>query len=734
MRGSARIMKSFPPGFREVRSCLPVLPRRKSTWRHRLTSRTRCYAAMLNVCLVTTCPNHKSKNARRGLRFVVLPKDEPRRSKWLRRAGRQDDTQHLPMTPRFCHDHFDQSEFFCAEDMGRSQLRWNAMLTLLLPVEDVIETSLPKRQKVMSNDTGATSGVLVPSSSPEHQDNGAVEPAKTGQGSPATNTLAVVAAAPPVAAPPGAVPPATAIATEEAVPSSPLSPGATSISSGSETTYFPTRGEDFESDQYTSGPPEGERQSLVFESCLRELFSTCHECSIPCNTTIRPLGTLIKVKSICPLKHERIWDSQPLMNGRAAGNILLSSHLLFSGSSVTSTLRMLRHMNVEVFSDQTFYTYQKSLLFPAIDEVYLQEQQDLVRQLEDQDVDSASDGRFGSPGFSVKCLTYTAHVKQINKILHSIQVQLGESERAMASVNIEKESLIKLLEFFKEKRIYVKSSGTAIRKHMEVHEPGTAHYFDIWHISKSVKKKLNAAGKRAGCQPLEEWTQATTIHMYWSAMAAGGNRELLVEIWLSLQNHVIDKHAGHGGSYTRFVHNDILEATKMWMDPNSPAYSHYKQITRNTCLLKDLVQMSPHSQTFALESFHSVLIDFAPKSRTFTPEGMRARTRVAILHFNENADRCQAATREGKPRWAVKTSKARKGHYMACPVKTAPTYSYVHKLVEEVIAINSRWRCLATATKASTDIFPAPMTAAIARPSKEELVEARRSRFGRGLQ
>ncbi|CAN7940091.1 unnamed protein product [Ixodes pacificus] len=239
------------------------------------------------------------------------------------------------MTPRSCHEHFDQSEF-CVEDTARSQLRWNAMPTLLLPVEDVIEISSPKRQKVVSNDTGATSGVLVPSSSREHQDNGDVEPATTGQGAPATNTLAVVAAAPPVAAPPaaappGAAPPATAIAMEEAVPSSPLSPGATSISSRSDPTYSPTRDEDFESDQYTPGPPEGERQFLVYYSCLRELFSTCQECSRLCKTTITPLGTLIKVKSICPLKHERIWDSQSLMNGRAAGNVLQSSHLLFFG-------------------------------------------------------------------------------------------------------------------------------------------------------------------------------------------------------------------------------------------------------------------------------------------------------------------------------------------------------------------------------------------------------------------
>ncbi|CAN7950211.1 unnamed protein product [Ixodes hexagonus] len=59
----------------------------------------------------------------------------------------------------------------------------------------------------------------------------------------------------------------------------------------------------------------------------------------------------------------------------------------------------------------------------------------------------------------------------------------------MASVNMEREGLIKQLEFFKEKCIHIRSLGTdrhpATRKHMETHEPGIAHHFDIWHISKS---------------------------------------------------------------------------------------------------------------------------------------------------------------------------------------------------------------------------------------------------------
>lgn len=42
-------------------------------------------------------------------------------------------------------------------------------------------------------------------------------------------------------------------------------------------------------------------------------------------------------------------------------------------------------------------------------------------------------------------------------------------------------------------------------------------------------------------------------------------------------------------------------------------------------LLKDLRQRSPDSQMYALESFHSVLNDFAPKWAAFHPKGILAR-------------------------------------------------------------------------------------------------------------
>lgn len=61
------------------------------------------------------------------------------------------------------------------------------------------------------------------------------------------------------------------------------------------------------------------------------------------------------------------------------------------------------------------------------EQIWLQEQQELVNKLQNQEVDIAADGRFDSPGFCAKYLTYSVHVEQINKILHSVQVQLKEA-------------------------------------------------------------------------------------------------------------------------------------------------------------------------------------------------------------------------------------------------------------------------------------------------------------------
>ncbi|XP_064469817.1 uncharacterized protein LOC135384551 [Ornithodoros turicata] len=336
---------------------------------------------------------------------------------------------------------------------------------------------------------------------------------------------------------------------------------------------------------------------------------------------------MISVKTRCHGGHELTWESQPVVNGRPAGNLLLSGSIFFSGANAAPTLRMLKHINVQTFSLTKVYRFQSCFLVPAVEKVWSLEQRQLPDQLDDQAVDVSADGR---------CIK-----------LNSITTDRHPD----------------------------------IRKYLDKEEPAIRHFFDIWHISKSVKKKLTAISKSANCHSLEKWIQATSNHLYWCAKASGGDAQLTTDAWLSIQNHVVDIHSQQNRSYPCCLHGPITDGD--WLDPDSLAYKKFKEVTGNLRLFKDVAQMSANTQTYALESFHSLLIKFAPKFVAFSPEGMLCRTRLAALHYNENAQRCQAETLRGDLRWKIKNSKAKQRHQVACPVKTAPTFAYIAKLLAE---------------------------------------------------
>lgn len=57
----------------------------------------------------------------------------------------------------------------------------------------------------------------------------------------------------------------------------------------------------------------------------------------------------------------------------------------------------------------------------------------------------------------------------------------------------------------------------------------------------------------------------------------------------------------------------------------TPSYARLFTIATERTLLKDMEQLSSLGQTYGLESYHSLLTKFAPKSVAFTSETMRAR-------------------------------------------------------------------------------------------------------------
>ncbi|XP_037519793.1 uncharacterized protein LOC119396590 [Rhipicephalus sanguineus] len=202
-----------------------------------------------------------------------------------------------------------------------------------------------------------------------------------------------------------------------------------------------------------------------------------------------------------------------------------------------------------------------------------------------------------------------------------------------------------------------------------------------------------------------------------------GDEELTLSMWRSLLNHICNIHHGHEGPYTECLHGPLED--RDWMSRDSQAFRKLRGILENPRLLADLRHLSPRAQTSSLESFNNILIRFAPKSVAYSEDGMQARTQLAVLHFNENASREQARTRGGQKRWKVKMSKARKGHFAAFPVKTAPTFAYVRLLLQDVTE-----RCNVSVRQSISQQSSSQghhMTDAyVDRPSKEELLMTQR--------
>ncbi|XP_064455590.1 uncharacterized protein LOC135366697 isoform X2 [Ornithodoros turicata] len=775
---------------------------------------------MVNVCAIKTCPNRNVKNRPQKLRFHIIPTDEPYRSAWLRRIGRQADGENSTTHLRVCDLHFERAAYV---DYGsrehtikKARLRCGAVPTLHLPTIEPTKPSEPSepspkrlkrsllpylQQKTHSNDGASRQG---PHSSPRRpvtsteltQSPGllvvkttplptlqakkkpslplllpklpalcpvpmpqatvrvvqvphtpfpvllskasSADPEAEEKASPAASLVEDTTLCPDIAAQRTQGVPAmydkqdtktctkstqtdgligkrsvwtqndcfVKLQRHQQVQTDACREPATSLQPphhcSTEPLHRHYEDEDCD-DEYILGDITSEseraegrprkhpdarhdRKFMVFESCLLQLFRACSTCSAVCDNTVSRCGTMITVRSACPNNHTRTWSSQPLVNGRAAGNILLAGAVLFSGLSPTAVLQMFRNINVQTMTTQLFYIYQRSFLLPAIERVWLQEQRAILDSVQGQEVHVSGAGRCDSPGVTAKFMTYTVHVEELNKILHSVQVHLDQSDEVLQSVSVQKEGLLRCLSFLKEQGIKAKSLTTdchpSVQKYMEAHEPHIDHFFDVWHISKRLKKKLTAASKTRGCGALAKWVQGMSNHLYWCAIGGGGDSQLVLDMWQSMINHSADIHDGHGGRYPSCLHGEIEDGD--WLDPKSPAHEKLKAIVRNPRLLSDLKKVSPTTRARALESFHGVLIRFAPESVSFSPEAMLARTQLAMLHWNENTDSCRAVAPSGHPRHKVKPTRSKRGHEVVCPMKTTPTYRYVQKLLEQV--------------------------------------------------
>lgn len=136
-------------------------------------------------------------------------------------------------------------------------------------------------------------------------------------------------------------------------------------------------------------------------------------------------GTLAVVNQVCSLcGEESDWSSQPLLKETAAGNILLSAGILFSGSLPSKALRMLKMIGVQVFSPQTYFRHQRMYLHQAVRAVWDRQQRQLLASADPDGMLLGGDGRCDSMGHSAKYGSYSAIDLERNKVVDVQLVQV----------------------------------------------------------------------------------------------------------------------------------------------------------------------------------------------------------------------------------------------------------------------------------------------------------------------
>lgn len=149
-----------------------------------------------------------------------------------------------------------------------------------------------------------------------------------------------------------------------------------------------------------------------------------------------------------------------------------------------------------------------------------------------------------------------------------------------------------------------------------------------------------------GCELIGNWQRSIVNHLYWCVSSTpDGDADTILAKWLSLENHVHNKHRHKDKKFPKCTHGTLRsqDRKKKWFKrrkhhtlftshsntanvfTDSKASEKLTDLLTNAYLCKDITRLSPVHQTSSLEAFHSVVIHFAPKYVPFSYHGMNCR-------------------------------------------------------------------------------------------------------------
>jgi len=480
---------------------------------------------------------------------------------------------------------------------------------------------------------------------------------------------------------------------------------------------------------------EDVRKFLVFETELDRLFTTCSHplCGCPvASINKHTTGSMLTVTTLCTANHTVSWHSQPQIRRMPVGNLLISASILLSGSAYSKVNRFAQLLRMPILCESEFCRIQKTYLFPTVNDYWTMHQTAILSVLSSDDLRLGGDARSDSPGYSA---TYTSYTLMDLKTSLILDQQLVKVSEVANSVVMEKEGLERALEFLISMGMKIHTVATdrhvGVQSLLKEKYPEINHQFDVWHVSKSIRKKLHQKALKKGATDLMPWVRCISNHIYWCADTCGGCKQLLREKWLSCVHHTVNRHQWNGELVVQCSHGPLDsdgDEEFAWLTEDSDAHKALKTVVQDKRLLKDLDKLTDCCQTGSLESYHSLLTVYCPKRLFFPYPGMQTRLQLAALDHNHNVDRDTVKDSAGNPVVRQVFSKARKDWALR-NVYEDKTHVYLNEILHKIVA--RRADPSISMTDPSSQLALPELAPNIATTEKPDLQRAVQSRFKR---
>ncbi|KAM4642780.1 uncharacterized protein O3C94_017066 [Discoglossus pictus] len=395
-----------------------------------------------------------------------------------------------------------------------------------------------------------------------------------------------------------------------------------------------------------------------------------------------------------------MWHSQPLVGDIAAGNVLTSAALLFSGCNFKRIDEMFSLLGLQRITEKAFHQYQKNILLPIIDMHWQQERQVLRMALRESPLCISGDYQCDNTGCGTKHCTYTIMELSTKKIVDFNIVQVTETTPSVAMEKLAFcRSLDNLIEDV-EVHVVATECRNGIKKVMNERYNCLSHQYNAWHYGKGLRKKILAASRKQGCQDIAKWIPAIINHLWYSCKACGGNVDELRERWRSFVYHIKNKHEWEDGKlFNACTHKSYTQEEKEqypWLQSESASYQSLRNIILDPQLDKDLKNLSMFCHAREFEVYQSLLIKYRPKRMHFKMDAIKGRTKLAALAHNANVQRQQAKLKQMERKTSLTESLTYNLDYPKIkkrkdsgPIYECTTYSHIFPLMTDVMKLSA---------------------------------------------